>query len=387
MTLEHLLNSDVRDIQISGIRRFYNYVSQVEDAISLTVGQPDFSTPQHVRTAAKAAIDAGHTVYTPNAGLMEVRQAVADYMVDKYDLAYDPDTEVLVTNGASEAIDISLRSVLDRGSEVVLPGPVYPGYEPIVRLCGAVPVYVDTAPTGFRLDAARLNEVLTDRTRLVILPYPSNPTGATLTDPDLDAIARVLRDRDLFVLSDEIYSELVYDGRHRSIATWPGMREKTIVINGLSKSHAMTGWRIGFTLAPRYITDQMVKVHQYNATCASSISQYAALEALRNGRDDAVPMRIEYNRRRDFVLQRLADMGLETVRPEGAFYVFPFIGSFGLRSFDFAMQLLQQARVAVVPGDAFSPLGEGYVRISYACSMAVLGEAMDRMERFVASLR
>lgn len=387
MTLEHLLNSDVRDIQISGIRRFYNYVSQVEDAISLTVGQPDFSTPQHVRTAAKAAIDAGHTVYTPNAGLMEVRQAVADYMVDKYDLAYDPDTEVLVTNGASEAIDISLRSVLDRGSEVVLPGPVYPGYEPIVRLCGAVPVYVDTAPTGFRLDAARLNEVLTDRTRLVILPYPSNPTGATLTDPDLDAIARVLRDRDLFVLSDEIYSELVYDGRHRSIATWPGMREKTIVINGLSKSHAMTGWRIGFTLAPRYITDQMVKVHQYNATCASSISQYAALEALRNGRDDAVPMRIEYNRRRDFVLQRLADMGLETVRPEGAFYVFPFIGSFGLRSFDFAMQLLQQARVAVVPGDAFSPLGEGYVRISYACSMEVLGEAMDRMERFVASLR
>lgn len=387
MTLEHLLNSDVRDIQISGIRRFYNYVSQVEDAISLTVGQPDFSTPQHIRTAAKAAIDAGHTVYTPNAGLMEVRQAVADYMVDKYDLAYDPDTEVLVTNGASEAIDISLRSVLDRGSEVVLPGPVYPGYEPIVRLCGAVPVYVDTAPTGFRLDAARLSEVLTDRTRLVILPYPSNPTGATLTDPDLDAIAHVLRDRDLFVLSDEIYSELVYDGRHRSIATWPGMREKTIVINGLSKSHAMTGWRIGFTLAPRYITDQMVKVHQYNATCASSISQYAALEALRNGRDDAVPMRLEYNRRRDFVLQRLADMGLEPVRPEGAFYVFPFIGSFGLRSFDFAMQLLQQARVAVVPGDAFSPLGEGYVRISYACSMEMLGEAMDRMARFVASLR
>jgi len=372
---------------VSGIRLFFNRVAQVPDAISLTIGLPDFPTPEHVKEAAKAAITANHTTYTHNAGLLALRQAAVDFVSSRYGQQYDAETEVIVTNGASEAIDTSLRTILTEGSEVILPGPVYPGYEPIIRLCGAVPVHVDTRQTGFKLTAEAIAAALTDKTRCVILPYPSNPTGVTLAQADVAAIADVLRDREVFVLSDEIYSELVYNGQHVSIANEPGLREQTIVINGLSKSHAMTGWRIGFTFAPAAITRHMLKIHQYNATCAASVSQQAALAALTNGVDDALPMRAAYQERRDYVYQRLQAMGLATERPEGAFYLFPSISGMGRTSHEFAVQLLESTRVAVVPGDAFSSYGEGYVRISYAYGMDVLREAMDRMEQFMKELR
>lgn len=384
--MKHLINSSVRGIQVSGIRQFANMVAQYDDAISLTIGQPDFPTPEHIKQAAKLAIDQNRTTYTPNAGLLELRRAASHFLETKYNLHYKPDNEVIVTNGASEAIDISLRTILEQGSEVLLPGPIYPGYEPIIRLCGAVPVHVDTRQNGFQVDAALLEKHLTANTRCVILPYPSNPTGCVLGRQSLSEIADLLKDRNMFVISDEIYSELIYDKPHVSIASFPQMREKTIVINGLSKSHSMTGWRIGFTFAPAYLTEQMVKVHQYNSTCASSISQYAAIEALTNGIDDAEVMKQEYKKRRDYVYDRLIRMGFEAEKPDGAFYVFPSIGNFHMTSLEFATRLLESERVAVVPGDAFSEYGEGYLRISYAYSMEVLQEALDRMERFVKTL-
>lgn len=386
--MEHLINPRVKDIQVSGIRKFSNLVANTPDAISLTLGQPDFPTPGHVKEAAKAAIDENKTTYTHNAGLLPLRQAAARFIEQKYSLpAYDPETEVIVTNGASQAIDITLRTILVEGNEVILPGPIYPGYEPIIRLCGAKPVIVDTRDTGFKLTAEAIRAHLTENTRCLILPYPSNPTGYVLSADDLQEIADLLRDRDIFVLSDEIYSELTYETPHVSISTCEGMRDKTIVINGLSKSHSMTGWRIGFTFAPRYLSQQMIKVHQYEVSCAASISQNAALEALTHGIDDAAEMKAEYHKRRDYCYDRLVAMGLELPgKPEGAFYLFPSIRRFGLPSFDFATRLLEEEKVAVVPGDAFSPLGEGYVRLSYAYSMEVLEKALDRMEKFVRRL-
>ncbi|ASS76445.1 aromatic amino acid aminotransferase [Tumebacillus algifaecis] len=384
--MEHLLNQRVRDIQMSGIRKFAMIAAEYPDAISLTLGQPDFPTPEHIKTAGQTAIANNRTSYTPNAGLPELRAAASAFLSAKYGLSYSPDTEIIVTNGASEALDIALRTILTEGVEVLLPGPIYPGYEPLISLCGAVPVYLDTTETEFRVTAEMVQRALTDKTRCLILPTPSNPTGVVQDADSLQAIAEVLRDRDVFVISDEIYSELLYEGTHASIAAQPAMREKTIVINGLSKSHSMTGWRIGLTFAPAYLTKQMVKVHQYNAACASSISQYAALEALTAGIDDAAPMREEYRQRRDYVCARLLAMGFDLVKPSGAFYLFPSIRKFGLSSFDFATRLLEQARVAVVPGVAFSPLGEGFIRISYASSMEQLQEAMDRLETFMKSL-
>ena len=307
-------------------------------------------------------------------------------MKHKYGLTYNAVDEVITTVGASEAIDITLRTILEEGSEVILPGPVYPGYEPIIRLCGGVPVHVDTTENEFKLSADLIRPHLTDKTRCVIIPYPSNPTGVVLGETELRAIAELLQDRDIFVISDEIYSELVFAEKHLSIATFEGMREKTIVINGLSKSHSMTGWRIGFTFAPAYLSQHMLKVHQYNVSCASSISQYAALEALTNGVDDAQEMKVEYAKRRDYVYDRLVAMGFDVVKPEGAFYIFPSIKKFNLKSFDFATQLLEQNRLAVVPGDAFSAYGEGYVRISYAYAMEILEEGMNRLEQFVQGL-
>lgn len=384
--MEHLLNPRVKEIQISGIRKFSNMVAQVPDAISLTIGQPDFETPAHIKQAGIAAIESNRTTYTANPGLLELRQAACRFLQAKYQQTYDPQTEVIVTNGASEALDIAMRTILVEGSEVILPGPIYPGYEPLIKLSGATPVYVDTTETDFRLQARMLQEKITEKTRCVILPYPSNPTGVLMTQKELEQIAAVLKEREIFVISDEIYSELTYGDKHVSIATHPGMREKTIVINGLSKSHSMTGWRIGFTFASAYITQQMVKVHQYNVTCASSVSQYAALEALANGMDDAQPMKEQYLIRRDYVYDRLLSMGFDVVKPNGAFYIFPSIKQFGLGSLEFATRLLQQEKLAVVPGDAFSPLGEGYIRISYAYAMPQLEEAMNRLERFVARL-
>mgnify|MGYP000896843726 CR=1 FL=1 len=381
--MEELINKRVKEIQISGIRKFYNMTLKYPDVISLTLGQPDFNTPEHVKEAGIKAINANKTKYTENPGLLELRKEISKYIKLKYGMDYDPYNEIIVTNGASEGIDSTLRTILDEGSEVILPGPVYPGYEPIIKMCGAVPKYIDTRKNNFKITAEDIGKNITSKTRCIILPYPSNPTGAVLTKDEVQKIADVLRDREIFVLSDEIYSELVYDRNHFSIASIPGMKEKTIVINGLSKSHSMTGWRIGFILGPSYLTKHIVKVHQYNATCASSISQYAALEAVKNGSDDPLAMKNEYKKRRDYIFNRLINMGFEVAKPDGAFYIFPSISKFNMNSFEFASKLLEKQRVAVVPGDAFSSYGEGYIRLSFACSMDTLNEALNRIERFI----
>lgn len=384
--MEHLINSNVRDIEISGIRKFFNLVAKYDDVLSLTIGQPDFPTPTHVKEAGKAAIEMNKTVYTPNAGIPELRKAASDFVKKKYNMDYDPDSEVIVSIGASQGIDIAFRTILEPGTEVILPGPVYPGYEPIIKLCGATPVNIDTRETHFQLTADLIEKNITDKTRCIILPYPSNPTGAALPETELNKIADLLRDKDIFILSDEIYSELVFEGKHQSIATLPGMREKTIVINGVSKSHSMTGWRIGLVFGPEYVMKQMLKVHQYNVSCASSVSQYAALQALTTGINDAEEMKVQYQERMNYVYGRLVDMGLEVVKPNGAFYLFPSIQKYNIMSFDFALKLVEEAGVAVVPGSAFSELGEGYVRLSYAYDMQTLEKAMNRMERFLKNL-
>lgn len=384
--MEHLINSNVRNIEISGIRKFFNLVSQYEDVLSLTIGQPDFPTPLHVKKAANEAIEANRTVYTPNAGILELRNAAASFVKEKYNMSYNPESEIIVSIGASQGIDIAFRTILEPGTEVILPGPVYPGYEPIIRLCGASPVHIDTRETGFQLTAELIEKNLTEKTRCIILPYPSNPTGAALPSEELMKIATLLEDKDIFILSDEIYSELVFAGKHLSIATLPGMREKTIVINGVSKSHSMTGWRIGLVFGPEYVMNQMLKVHQYNVSCASSVSQYAALEALTVGIDEANEMKVQYKARMEYVYGRLLEMGLDVVKPDGAFYLFPSIKNFGMTSFDFSLKLVEEAGVAVVPGSAFSALGEGYVRLSYAYDMETLEKAMERLEEFLRKL-
>ncbi|MDQ0876834.1 aminotransferase [Paenibacillus sp. V4I3] len=384
--MEHLINPQVKDIQISGIRKISNLVSTIPGALTLTIGQPDFPTPRHIIEAGQRALDQNKTVYTQNPGLLELREAVSSFVQTKYGQQYRAADEIIVTAGASQAVDITLRTILTPGAEVIIPAPIYPGYEPLIRLAGGIPVYVDTRPNGLKLTAELLEPYLSANTRCVILCYPSNPTGQVLTEQELADLAQLLEDRELFILSDEIYSELVYGVRHQSIATMGKLREKTIVINGLSKSHAMTGWRVGFTLAPAYITEHMVKVHQYNVTCASSVSQYAALEALTVGIDDALPMRNAYEVRRDYVYDRLLAMGFELEKPNGAFYLFPSIAKFGLSSQEFTMRLLHEEHVAVVPGDAFTSYGEGYIRISYAYSQEVLEQSLDRLERFVNKL-
>lgn len=384
--MEELLNSEVRSIEISGIRRFHNMMAGYKDVLSLTIGQPDFETPLHIREAAKSSIDKGLTSYTQNAGMLPLRQAASDYFNRKYSLFYDPESEIIVTNGASEAIDTSLRTILSPGLEVILPGPAYPGYEPIIRMCGAIPVFSDTRNTGFKLTASLIKDKLSEKTRCIILPYPSNPTGCVMDRDELEEIAELLKDKDVFILSDEIYSELVYDREHCSMASFPCIRNKVISINGLSKSHSMTGWRIGFILGPSYFIKHALKVHQYNSTCAAAPSQYAACEALTNGFDDAALMRSEYKRRRDYSYKRLMDMGIDVELPQGAFYIFPSIKQYGIDSFSFALSLLEKARVGVVPGSAFSEYGEGYIRISYACSMDNLKESFDRLQKFIESL-
>ncbi|YCI78413.1 aminotransferase A [Bacillus sp. R1-10] len=381
--MEDLINPLVKDVQISGIRKFYNMVADIEGTISLTIGQPDFPTPMHIKEAAKQAIDNDYTVYTHNAGYLELREAASNYVKDKYKLNYDPANEVIVTSGASEGIDIAFRTILIPGNEVILPGPVYPGYEPIIKMCGATPVYADTTKNGFRLTSDILEKYMTEHTRCIVLPYPSNPTGVTLTAEELLDIAELVRGKDIFILADEIYSELVFDQEHVSIATF--LKEQTIVLNGLSKSHSMTGWRIGLLFAPAAISQQLLKVHQYNVTCAASISQRAALAALTAGRNDAIPMKTEYARRREYVYSRLQAMKLEIVKPNGAFYFFIKLPEGYATSLDFCLKLVQQEKVAVVPGDAFSPLGEGYFRISYAYSMETLEKALDRIEAFLAN--
>ncbi len=379
--MEHLVNSKVKNIEISGIRKFFNMVAGTKDMISLTLGQPDFPTPEHVKEAGKKAIDENFTTYTHNAGYIELRTAAAQFVQTKYGLSYNPNDEIIITSGASEAIDITFRTILEEGVEVILPGPVYPGYEPIIKLCGAEPVYADTRDNNFRMTADIISNYITDKTRCIVLPYPSNPTGVSLTKEELSDIAELLKDKEIFVLADEIYSELVFDHKHFSIGTI--LKEKTIVINGLSKSHSMTGWRIGMIFAPSSITEHILKVHQYNVSCASSVSQMAALEALTAGINDAVEMRQAYMERREYVYERLTNMNLSVVKPDGAFYYFVKLPEPFTNSFDFALQLVQERGVAVVPGSAFSPLGEGFIRISFAYSMQVLAEALDRLEAFL----
>jgi aminotransferase len=381
--VEHLINPKVKDIEISGIRKFFNLVAGTKDMISLTIGQPDFPTPLHVKEAGIKAINEDFTTYTHNAGTIELRTAASRFIETKYGLSYKPDTEVIVTTGASEAIDISFRTILSEGNEVILPGPVYPGYEPIIRLCGATPVYADIRPHQFRFTADVIKPYLTDKTRCIVLPYPSNPTGVSLTKKELEEIADLVRGHDIFILADEIYSELMYQQDHTSIATF--LREQTIVINGLSKSHSMTGWRIGLLFAPEEISKHILKVHQYNVTCATTISQAAALEALTNGIDDAIPMKHEYGKRRDYVYHRLLKMGLDVIKPDGAFYFFVKVPVLNQSSFDFCLSLVEKAKVAVVPGSAFSSFGEGYFRLSYAYSMETLEEGLNRLETYFKS--
>ncbi|MCQ6279836.1 aminotransferase A [Bacillus sp. EB600] len=381
--MEHLINQKVKELEISGIRKFFNMVANTEGMISLTIGQPDFPTPEHVKNAGIKAIKDNYTSYTHNAGYLELRMAACQFVEKKYGITYNPETEVIVTAGASEAIDITFRTILTEGTEVILPGPVYPGYEPLIRTCGAIPVYADVRDNQFRLTAEKIKPYITKKTRCIVLPYPSNPTGVSLTKSELEEIASLVREYEIFILADEIYSELVYDQSHQSIASF--LKEKTIVINGLSKSHSMTGWRIGLLFAPEYLTKHILKVHQYNVSCANSIAQKAAFEALTVGIDDALLMKREYAQRREFVHNRLHGMGLNVVKPDGAFYFFVEIPKLiPFNSFDFCLELVREANVAVVPGSAFSEYGEGYFRLSYAASMETLKEGLNRIERYLS---
>ncbi|WP_042356413.1 aminotransferase A [Bacillus rubiinfantis] len=380
--MEHLLNQRVKNIEISGIRKFFNMVSDMDNLISFTIGQPDFPTPLHIKDAGIKAIQSDFTSYTHNAGTAELRQAASNFVARKYNLHYQPESEVIVTTGASEAIDIAFRTILSEDCEVILPGPIYPGYEPIITMMGAVPIHVDTRQNHFRLTLELIKPFITDKTRCIVLPYPSNPTGVSLSKEELKEIAAYLQGRNIFLLADEIYSELTFDRPHHSIGSF--LKEQTIVINGLSKSHSMTGWRIGFLFAPENVAKHILKVHQYNVSCANSIAQKAAYEALTTGFSDAESMRNEYAARREYVYNRLQSMKLETVKPDGAFYFFVKIpNEIPLNSFDFALDLVKQTKVAVVPGSAFSPYGEGYFRLSFACSRETLTEGLDRIEQYL----
>ncbi len=381
--MQHLINPNVTQIEISGIRKFFNMVSGYSDVVSLTIGQPDFPTPNHVKEAGKSAIDQNKTTYTHNAGMLPLREAISTFVHEQYGLHYDPKEEIISTVGASQAIDITFRTILTPGDEVILPGPVYPGYEPLIRLAGATPVHVDTRDHHFKLTKELLQSHITEKTKCIVLPYPSNPTGATLTKDEVADLAQYLHDKNLFVLSDEIYSQLTYDEAHTSIATFQGMKDRTIVINGVSKSHSMTGWRVGYTLAPAWLSKHMLKVHQYNVSCPSSISQYAALDALTNGKADTEVMRQAYEQRLDYVYNRLKDMGLEMDKPGGAFYVFPRFPIVNMTSFDLGIELVEKGGLALVPGDAFSSYGQGYMRISYAYDMKTLEQGLDRLETFL----
>ncbi|WP_088043983.1 aminotransferase A [Bacillus sp. EAC] len=384
--MKRFINDNVKEIQISGIRKFAQQIEKYENVIALTLGQPDFHTPTQIKEAAIEAINHNQTVYTPNAGLPSLRIAASNYLKVKYDLTYDPTNEVIVTVGASQAIDVTFRTILTKGCEVILPAPIYPGYAPIITTCGATPVFVDTSDSGFKITPEQLENYITDNTRCIVLPYPNNPTGVTLTKEELEILADYLSEKDIFILSDEIYSELTFESRHLSIASFPNMRDKTIVINGLSKSHSMTGWRIGFIYAPAYLAQEILKVHQYNVSCASSISQFAAITALTDCIDSPIEMAIEYKRRRDYMLERLDRMGLTCAKPGGAFYLFPSIKEFNMPSMEFAIKLVEQQKLAVIPGEAFSEYGDSYIRLSYAYSMEELKEACDRLEAFIQSL-
>ena len=382
------LSKTITTIEPSGIRKFFDIVSEMDDAISLGVGEPDFDTPWHIRDEGIYSLEKGRTFYTSNAGLKELKIEISKYLDRRFGLSYDYNKEMLVTVGGSEAIDIAMRAMLDPQDEVLIPQPSYVSYVPCCVLANGTPVPIELkAENEFRLTAEELEAAITPKTKLLVMPFPNNPTGAVMEKKDLEAVAEVVKKHDLFVLSDEIYAELTYLDNHVSIASIPGMRERTIVINGFSKSHAMTGWRLGYACGPEIILKQMLKIHQYAIMCAPTTSQYAAVEALRNGDEDVAMMREEYNGRRRYVLERFKEMGLSCFEPFGAFYAFPCIKDLGMTSDEFATKLLQTKKVAVVPGTAFGACGEGFLRISYAYSLDDLRIALDRVAEFVTEIR
>lgn len=382
------LSKRIVEIEPSGIRKFFDIVNEMEDAISLGVGEPDFDTPWHIRDEGIYSLEKGRTFYTSNAGLKELKIEISKYLDRRFGLSYDYNKEMLVTVGGSEAIDIAMRAMLDPQDEVLIPQPSYVSYVPCCVLANGTPVPIELkAENEFRLTAEELEAAITPKTKLLVMPFPNNPTGAVMEKKDLEAVAEVVKKHDLFVLSDEIYAELTYLDNHVSIASIPGMRERTIVINGFSKSHAMTGWRLGYACGPEVIIKQMLKIHQFAIMCAPTTSQYAAVEALRNGDEDVAMMREEYNGRRRYVLERFKEMGLSCFEPFGAFYAFPCIKDLGMTSDEFATKLLQTKKVAVVPGTAFGACGEGFLRISYAYSLDDLRIALDRVAEFVTEIR
>ena len=382
------LSQTIVNIKPSGIRKFFDIVSEMKDAISLGVGEPDFDTPWHIRDEGIYSLEKGRTFYTSNAGLMELKEEISNYLDRRCHVHYNPKNEIIVTVGGSEGIDIAMRAMLDPGDEVLIPQPSYVSYEPCCLLAGGKPVIIELkAENEFRLTKEELLDAITDKTKLLVLPFPNNPTGAIMEKEDLEAIAEVIIEKDIFVLSDEIYSELSYKGDHVSITTIPGMRERTILINGFSKAYAMTGWRLGYACGPKEIIEQMVKIHQFAIMCAPTTSQYAAVEAMRNGDEDVAKMREAYNQRRRFLMHAFKEMGLECFEPYGAFYVFPCIKEFGMTSEEFATRFLEEEKVAVVPGTAFGDCGEGFLRISYAYSLENLKVALNRMANFVYRLR
>ncbi|NBH24841.1 aminotransferase class I/II-fold pyridoxal phosphate-dependent enzyme [Lachnospiraceae bacterium] len=382
------LSDKIVTIKPSGIRKFFDIVNEMEDAISLGVGEPDFDTPWHIRDEGIYSLEKGRTFYTSNAGLKELKVEITKYIQRTQNVSYNADSEVIVTVGGSEAIDIALRAMINPGEEVLIPQPSYVSYEPCAILAGADPVIIELkAENEFRLTAQELRNAITDKTKALILPFPNNPTGAIMEKEDLEAIAEVIREKDIFIISDEIYAELTYKGKHVSIISLPGMKERTVLINGFSKSYAMTGWRLGYACAPAEIMEQMLKIHQFAIMCAPTTSQYAAVEALRNGDDDVAMMRESYNQRRRYLMHAFKEMGLECFEPYGAFYVFPSIKEFGMTSEEFANRLLQEEKVAVVPGTAFGDCGEGFLRISYAYSIENLKIALGKIEAFITRLR
>ena len=382
------LSDTIVNIKPSGIRKFFDLVSEMEDAISLGVGEPDFDTPWHIRDEGIYSLEKGRTFYTSNAGLKELKEEICRYLHRRIHVEYDPADEVIVTVGGSEGIDIAMRAILNPGEEVLIPQPSYVSYEPCAVLAGGKPVIIELkAENEFRLTAEEPQEPITDKTKLLVLPFPNNPTGAIMEKEDLEAIAQVIIEHDIFVLSDEIYSELSYKGDHVSIVSLPGMRERTILINGFSKSYAMTGWRLGYACGSKEIIEQMLKIHQFAIMCAPTTSQYAAVEALRNGDEDVAKMREAYNQRRRYLVHAFKEMKLDCFEPYGAFYVFPCIKEFGMTSEEFANRFLEEEKVAVVPGTAFGDCGEGFLRISYAYSLEDLKVALGKLQNFVSRLR
>ena len=385
--MRNAISKKIEGIQPSGIRKFFDVVSEMPDAISLGVGEPDFDTPYSVREEGIYALEKGRTFYTSNAGLKELREEISRYLKRKYSLDYDADDEIMVTVGGSEAIDVALRCMVDPGDEVLIPTPCYVSYLPCAIMADAVPKVIELkAENQFKLTRQELIDSITDKTKILILAFPNNPTGAIMTKEELEELVPVILEHDLFVISDEIYSELTYDNKHCSIASLPGMKERTVTINGFSKAFAMTGWRLGYACAPKEIMKQMIKLHQFAIMCAPTNSQFAAVEALRNCDDDVDRMVEAYNQRRRFLLNSFKEMGIDCFEPFGAFYVFPSIAKFGMTSEEFANRLLREQKLAVVPGTAFGECGEGFVRISYAYSIENLKQGMDRIRKFIESL-